>query len=233
LATRIRRAARRSIPAADEDELWRLYAASRANDMLLLRTAHGSAADLSVPDYADFMNRLGFTVVDEKNFSPFFHEIVDVDQAAKDDQPIAIVAQLWPAVMLGDMMFSRAGVRVSGGRRHVRRDIAETSTLYWTYRRDNRPCHDLSRGWGSNSQWRTRFRRDYRVGDMYVFNVDETNDLRQPSPQEDPDGLTRAERIELLMHRCFITVDKPSTDLWPYNDAYQIGASNVADVGGR
>ena len=88
----------------------------------------------------------------------------------------------------------------------------------------NRACQDLSVGWGSNSQWRTDFRRDYHAGTDFYFNVDGTNDLRRPLSEPDRDGLTRGERIELLTHRCFITVDKdkPLNDLWPYDDVLQL-----------
>jgi hypothetical protein len=105
--------------------------------------------------------------------------------------------------------------------------VAETSTLYWAHRRKNRPFNDPSAGWGSNSQWRTRFRRDYLVGPSQTFNVRDEGlpcrDLSRPAsdePDRDADGLTRPQRIELLVHRCFITVDKPHADLFPYHDTY-------------
>jgi hypothetical protein len=127
--------------------------------------------------------------------------------------------------LLGDMVFSRAGVRVSGGRRFIRKDVAESSTLYWAFRRKNRPSQDLSHGWGSNSQWRTRFRRDYRLGEEFHYNVDGKHDLAAPEPAaEDRDGLAREERIELLTNRCFIRTVKPHSDLWPYDDLHSARA---------
>lgn len=168
------------------------------------------------------MEALGLRDASTVNFHPFFHEIVAVEPADDNDQPITLVRQHWPPLMLGSMMLSRGGVTVSGGQNHIRKAIAETSTLYWAYRRKDRPRQDLSAGWGSNSQWRTSFRRDYRVGTTFYFNVDGTNDLSRPLSGPDRDGLTRGERIELLIHRCFITVDKPHDDLWPYDDALQL-----------
>jgi hypothetical protein len=42
--------------------------------------------------------------------------------------------------------------------------------------------------------------------------------LAQDYPTDDY-PLTRSERIELLTHRCLISVAEPSDDeLWPYND---------------
>jgi hypothetical protein len=121
------------------------------------------------------------------------------------------------------MMFSRAGVAVHGGTDRIRPQIATSSKMYWAFRRKNRPYHDLSQGWGSNLQWRTSLRRDYRIGGRFYFNVDGKNDLEGSgfrSPNED--GLSLAERIELLTNRCFIRTAKPHGDLWPYDDCYSV-----------
>ncbi|WP_437297214.1 hypothetical protein [Sorangium sp. So ce426] len=110
-----------------------------------------------------------------------------------------------------------------GGSDVIRKGIAESSTMYWAYRRKNRPQQDLSQGWGSNSQWRTAFRRDYRVGQTSYYNVDGKRDLSAlESTVEDDEGLTREERVELLTNRCFIFTAKPHDDLWPYDDKLQI-----------
>jgi hypothetical protein len=128
----------------------------------------------------------------------------------------------WPALMLGDMMFSRAGVAVTGGRAHIRKEIAETSTMYWAFRRRNRRIYDLSVGWGSNSQWRTSFRRDYRIARSLYFNVDDApNDLAQPSPPASPDDPPLPARLELLLHRCFITLPDPEEYCFPFNDTFR------------
>lgn len=54
---------------------------------------------------------------------------------------------------------------------------------------------DLSQGWGSNSQWRTGFRLDYRTpaGDRHPANLGHEERL-----------LTSGERRELLRHRCVL-----------------------------
>jgi hypothetical protein len=122
--------------------------------------------------------------------------------------------------MLGDMLFSRSGVEVIGGRRHVVKDIAEQSTLYFTYRRQLRRTNDLSMGWVSNSQWRTSFRRDYESGRTWIYNADGKNLLnaKWTSEKEDRDGLTEEERVELCKNRCFIVTSKQDQDLWPFDD---------------
>jgi hypothetical protein len=154
-------------------------------------------------------------VVESAGFTPFFHEIVTVDEATDENQPPAVTDVLWPGLTLGPLLFSRAGVRVSAGRRLLRKDLAESSTLYWAHRRRNRPAADLSHGWGGNSQWRTSFRRDYAIDGELHFNVDADPDRRDTMPE-----LTSAQRVELLTHRCIVTTEPPlpENDLWPYDD---------------
>jgi len=82
-------------------------------------------------------------------------------------------------------------------------------------------------GWGSNSQWRTDFRRDYAIDGTYYYNVDGKWDVRELAPREGPGNgeptrneISEEERIELLTHRCFVRTAKPHNDLWPYNDYF-------------
>lgn len=215
------------IPPADGEDLCRLYALSRVNETLLLGFQHGGRADgcnwpgpkISHDDYLRFAESLGLTAAESAEFAPFYHEIVEVEAASDEDQPVMLDSTFWPCLMLGDMLFSRAGARVTGGRRFIHKEVAESSTTYWAYRRKNRPTHDLSQGWGSNSQWRTGFRRDYRIGPDFHYNVDGKHDLASFAlPAEDRFGHTRNERIELLTHRCFIATTKQHDDLWPYDD---------------
>jgi hypothetical protein len=65
---------------------------------------------------------------------------------------------------------------------------------------------------------------DYEDAAMFYYNVDRAWSVDEPRPDfdEPPDVRpTRAERIEVLTHRCFITADKPHNDLWPFDDTYQ------------
>ncbi|KYF59070.1 hypothetical protein [Sorangium sp. So ce854] len=220
------------VPAVEVEDLWRLYALDRVNQILLLRFQRGEADGSGWPgppitqeEYVAFAGALGLSVAREPSFSPFHHEIVEVELDDDPWQPVSLLGPLWPCLTLGDMLFSRAGVRVRGGVEILRKDVAESSTLYWAYRRKNRPHQDLSHGWGSNSQWRTAFRRDYRVGHAFHYNVDGRRDLlgAPELPIEDgEDDLTREERIELLTHRCFVSTTKPHHDLWPYDDRIRI-----------
>ena len=121
-------------------------------------------------------------------------------------------------------MLCRAGVRVRGGRDHIKKEVAEKSTLYFTYSRKNRPVSDLSHGWGTNSQWRTSFRRDYVDESYFYYNVGEVMAESKPLDEGDrisPDGnLAPGERVELLKHRCFVLSEASHEDQWPYDDMY-------------
>jgi hypothetical protein len=214
-----------TIPPATPEQLARLYAFSRVNDLLLLAfqpTENPDAfrPELPADEYLAFMTFLGFRPARASQFSPFFHEVVLVSQSTRDDEPISVVETLSPCLMLGDMMFSRAGCAVRGGRDHVVKAVAERSTLYWAWRRNNRPCEDLSMGWGSNSQWRTDFRRDYLSGGRFHFNVDGRYDATRPEDRSpwNTDPLPTDQRIELLTHRCFVRTDCAHDDLCPYGD---------------
>jgi hypothetical protein len=217
------------IPPSEHADLWGLYALSRVNDVLITpfqgNLFDGDASrskdklEILLPDHLLFAESLGLKKVERPLFSAFHHEIVVVEESADEDQPVRLESTLWPCLMLGDMMFSRAGARVSGGRQFISKQVAESSTLYWTFERNNRPVNDLSHGWGSNSQWRTSFRRDYQIGGELYYNVDGKHDLRKPfARSEDQDGLSQEERIELLVNRCFIVTERPHTDLWPFDD---------------
>lgn len=216
-------------PQLTADDLCRLYAFSRVNQILLMAFQTGLLdaalpelkSSLTLEEYMTFMQSFGLSLEHRYGFHPFYHEIVEVLPAANHSDPIEIQAIVWPCLMLGAMMFSRAGCVVTGGARHITKEIAENSTLYWAHRRADRPCADISDGWGSSSQWRTAFRRDYRVDGRHCFNVDETNDLMQKQvddPSADRDGLNVGERTELLTHRCFLLAEAPHNDLWPYDD---------------
>ncbi|MFD5465727.1 hypothetical protein ACFWIQ_23255 [Kitasatospora sp. NPDC127059] len=212
--------------ADDPDLLEELYALSRVSDFLLL--------DPQLPPYLHLFTALGMTQIGPSPFDPFLHEITEVEQADDADAPIEILdgGVRWPALMLGELLFSRAGVRVRAGAAHAERGVADRWPLYWTHRRAHRPTRDLSQGWGNNSQWRTDFRLDYRTPAGDLLNVAESAPI-DGDPSRDPDDygnlgpderlLTPAERRELLRHRTFLrTPATPAAspgwaaDLWPF-----------------
>lgn len=213
-----------------DEETWRLYALSRVIDVMNLSFQTGDADPWAGPglppsDVSAFARDLGLSVVAPDRYTAFDCEIVTVAEAADDTDQVELVDVRWPCLMLGEMLICRAGAAVRAGATVVDPVIATSSTLYWAYRRRNRSHQDLSHGWGSNSQWRTSFRRDYRVGDRTFYNVDGEHDLLADDLMVDEElPLTRPERIELLVNRCFILSSKPGGDLWPYDDRLVVSA---------
>ncbi len=208
------------VPPASPEDLWQLYALGRALDIIT-----PDPQGLSAAEFVAFAESPGLTTTPARPFSPFYHEIVTVEQDPDPATPPAVTGAVWPGVSLGDMTILRAGVRIAAGADHVVKDVAESSTMYWAWVRGTRPARDLSHGWGSNSQWRTDFRRDYRFGDALHYNVDGKFDLLAADlPADESHGLTRAERVELLTHRCFVTTRRPADEeLWPYDDRFRDG----------
>lgn len=210
------------VPPASAEDLHALYAVSRVSEILLgvfqpATVSEWPELDISLEEYTAFMTGLGFAVAEPAVFSPFYHEVVEITPQDDDEAPVEITGSFWPCLMLGNMLFSRAGVSVRSGRRWLRPELAASTTLYWSYCRRYRPCSDLSHGWGSNSQWRTAFRRDYRFGSEIYFNVDEKRAVTDPNPPgQSPCTLTLAQRIELVTHRCLVTLPGAHADLFPY-----------------
>jgi hypothetical protein len=215
------------IPPASVEDQWRLYALSRVHDLLIYDfQPEPPAGDrwagprVGGEDYLFFMRSLSFTPTAGPAYHPFFHEVVGVEQAADPSSPPTVIKTLWPAMMLGPMLFARAGVVVHAGASHLRKDVAESSTLYWAWRRRGRPCDDMSAGWGHNSQWRTRYRRDYRLGGWFHFNVDgpiHVDDPPTAAGESYDGGLVEPARTEVVVHRCFVVTDGPHDDQFPYD----------------
>jgi hypothetical protein len=232
-------------PRVSSGELWTLYAASRVNDVMLFDFQTGSFDDdysvspklnITIEQYLEFFEYMGFKEHKVTKFHPFYCEIVEVIPCENLNE-IQLQEVKWPALMLGNMLFSRAGVVVKSPSHLLKKGVADASKLYWTYRRKYRPTTDLSDGWGHNSQWSTDFRRDYDLGDLYVYNVDALDederertlcDLRFPLIEVvdefyDPlIQLDMMQRIDLLRHRCLIiTSSNIVDDFWPYYDYFE------------
>ena len=230
---------RQAWPVEDRlvDASWELYALSRVADVLLLGQQPEARPDavattddhhepvpmvveVSLDDTVAFFEGLGLRVRAESRFHPFFHEIVQVIEDESAEAAPRIEHTHWPCLMLGELMFVRAGVTIRCGRRYASRPWADASTLYWAYRRRYRSTSDLSMGWGHNSQWRTCFRRDYACPDRFVFNAD--GHIGHPYPLSLPEGptdlLPPESREQLLAHRCLLQAPPPScTDPWPHD----------------
>ena len=170
--------------------LWQLYAASRVRDALLLAHQPSPADDsvreldealgreqpvfLPVPvdQITEFLAAIGCQPVTESSFDPILHEIISCEAVDQPGAQIQITGQAWPALMIGELVFTRAGVRVRAGSAHAIPGVADRSTLNWEYWRRHRPTRDGSFWWGHNSQWKTEPRRDYITSRGHVYDFD-------------------------------------------------------------
>jgi len=166
---------------------------------------------------AAFMAGLGMERLEHPRFHPVFHEIVTVEQAEDLSAEPEVVREHWPGWRLGPMIVSRAGCALRAGREHMVKEVAESSTLCWAFARHTRPTEDLSVGWGSNSQWRTRFRRDYEIGGPVWMNVDGGD---RKSPFEHNADFSEAERRDLVRHRCLVRTLQDGREAFPYKLAH-------------
>ncbi|MFF0825106.1 hypothetical protein ACFYUR_32445 [Micromonospora haikouensis] len=210
--------ARMSTVALAREDLWALYALSRVMELLILpgqppATDPGEPADwLASSAYGRFVAAIGGTFPEGEGFHPFLHEIVEVEPADDPQAPPVLVGQWWPGCLVGSLLLMRGGVSVRAGARHLDPALASTSTLYWAWRRRYRQVVDLSHGWGGNSQWRTAFRRDYRLADRLVYNADAAMDPTPPHPGG-PDPCTD---VDLLRYRCSTLADH-GDDQWVWD----------------
>src|SRR5262249_8093603 len=121
-----RRHIRDMSPSLTNEDAWDLYALSRVNAVLLhpfqpQRRQQVNHPPLPLDDYGQFFSRLGFEISYPDRFSPFFHEIVWVDQI--ECGPPVVKELLWPAVMFGDLLFSRAGARIEAGPERIDKNL--------------------------------------------------------------------------------------------------------------
>ena len=170
--------------------LCQLYAASRVRDVLLLTHQPVSADDsvreldealgrkqpvfraVPVDQVTEFFAAIGCRPVTEASFDPILHEILTCKAAGHPGSPIEITGQAWPALMIGELVFTRAGVHVQAGSAHAVPGMADRSTLHWEYWRRHRTTWDGSFWWGHNSQWKTALRRDYITSRGHVYDFD-------------------------------------------------------------
>jgi hypothetical protein len=125
-----------------------------------------------VGQVTDFFAAIGCRPITEAGFDPILHEILTCKAADHPGAPIEITRQEWPALMIGELVFTRAGVHVRAGSAHAVPGVADRSTLHWEYWRRHRVTSDGSFWWGHNSQWKTAPRRDYVTSRGHVYDFD-------------------------------------------------------------
>jgi hypothetical protein len=214
------------------ETLWELYAASRVRDALLLAHQPGPADDSvgeldqalgrkqpvfrSVPvgQITQFFGAIGCQPVTQASFDPILHEIITCQAASEPDAPIQVTGHAWPALIIGELVFTRAGVHVRAGSEHAVPDVADRSTLHCEYWRRHRTTSDGSFWWGHNSQWRTEIRRDYITSRGRVYDFDAFSGSsrlrRQSLAGDDPQQPLTADQASFIKNRCQLrTGDEP------------------------
>lgn len=207
---------REPVPTVDDEQLWKLYALSRVSDFLIERS--------SLEPYIEFFSGIGLAPSSTPRCS--LRSTTRSSPSVQDPSVTSVTVEevLWPGFWFGDLLFSRAGVRVRAPQHLIDASVATTSTLYFTFRREPRRANDLSHGWGSNSQWRTSFTRFYSDADGLHLNWDGTVDIGNDLP---PDPSPVEQRRELLLHRCFVRGPLPPDehDRFPYDDRLSLSTS--------
>ncbi|WP_140919630.1 hypothetical protein [Limnobaculum xujianqingii] len=214
-----------NISLIPDEVSWELYALSRVLDCLTEKFQYKedisfdkSAIPLSQAQYIYFAQRLGLTATESKVFSTFYCEII---RAECSESNFDILDTRYPALMLGHLLIHRGGVIISMSPSMFNLELVNNAEIYWAYLRAHRESHDLSKGWGSNSQWRTRFRFDFECPDGFLYNAQGDVDLNQKSDAAferlKEYDLSLAEAEELTMYRHFITCTKKGGDVFPYD----------------
>lgn len=204
---------------------WTLYALSRVLDLLTLpfqKDTHQEEQQrislISLEEYLSFVHLLGLEVNQPTLFHPFYCEIL---RAEGGGPGISLVEMRYPALTLGHLLIKRGGAVITMSPSEYNIELVNKATIYWAYSRLNRDCEDLSRGWGSNSQWRTGFRFDFDCKEGFLYNAQGKNDLNKPSKsvlaEIHDDGLSLAEAKELTVYRQGITFSGTEQEFFPYD----------------
>jgi hypothetical protein len=214
-----------------------LYALSRINDFLI---SQGAAAveeeDGAITRSRDvaklavrksYFQELGFVAFERPDvFSPFHHEIVEVTQDNSIDA-VLVEEVWWPGFMMGDLLFSRAGVHVRAPYPLIDRTTALGSSMHFTYEREPRRTYDRSHGWGSNSQWSTNMPLFYEDAGGLHCNWEGEIDFAAtafPLPEVDhasPSDLSylnAAQLAEFVINRCLVRANSPTQEPYPSPD---------------
>ncbi|MFC7484783.1 hypothetical protein ACFQX7_38745 [Luedemannella flava] len=200
-------------PLAAEDS-WALYALSRVVDLLLLDhqpARNDEAAWVGPGAYGALADAFGGWWPHGAAYHPFLHEIVEVVPADDPAEPPSVVREWWPGFLCNALLVTRGGVTVRAGAEVLDPCRGGRLAAVLTWRRRYRRAVDLSHGWGSNSQWRTGFRRDYLADGAFHYNVDGAG-----RPDDHWDGLTPAEVADLVRYRAGTLVDRGG-DAWPFD----------------
>ncbi len=124
--------------------------------------------------------------------------------------------------MLGQMVFSRAGVRVLAGQCNVVKKWLSTRPFTLAFGVPNeRPATYPWAGATIHSGEPISVETIRSAVHVFTMSMATTNSKLTEVFSLNEDGLTLAERIEHCRFRCFVVTRKPDHDLWPYDDRYE------------
>jgi hypothetical protein len=231
-------------PGHDRDldiTLEQLYAASRVRDLLLLAHQPAPAGDevgelddalgrepprfdpVPVDQVSAFFATIGCRPLTQPGFDPILHEIVTCEADDDPHAPIQVTGYAWPALVIGELVFTRAGVHVRAGAAHAVSGVADRSVLHWEYWRRHRTTSDGSFWWGHNSQWKTELRRDYFTDRGRVYDFDALSEYsrrrRRSEIGDSAEQPLMADQAEFIKNRCRLRGFDDREPDFPYLDS--------------
>jgi len=221
-----------------------LFSASVLNNLFIAQLSKVDDMSLIPFDLSTYqemtLNWLGFDHRPVSIFHPFYCEIVEViERQDTDTSGVQIIDCKWPCLMLGKLMFSRAGVIISAPKSSgYVRGVADKSKLFWCDFRANRPTHCPSHSWGTNSMWDQELRCDFETETELCYNQqtqDDPDRICLPLARKNSYGeaiedfmpdMTDAERMAFIQHRCATTCHLTAAQLKCF-DPYAVSCRSI------
>ena len=173
--------------------------------------------NLFLDEYIAFAQSIGLSCDQPKEFHPFFYEIVDIKAG---EVPFLLHSVHYPALFLGNLLINRGGATITLPIEQYPINEIKTAPIYWAYTRNKRDAHDLSHGWGHNSQWFTGFRFDFKTDKGLFYNFRAKDTLNNPNQEVlatlEKDNISLSEAIDLVRYRQLLYPHKKEQQ-WPYD----------------
>lgn len=226
--------------AGDSRSSYAFYALSRVIDQVACGERTGRLPEGSLQEFWDAIGATPFETPERSlqrgrgsAYSPLHHEITEVI-SVPDGARATVAKVILPGAMFGSLLLARAWVAVDAPPSLIPPELP-LRVLYFAHQRPGRRAHDLSHGWGHNSQWNTDFHRFYDTGTTLVFNANAANDLASWPTTGNGDDVGPAgpteygARIDALVHRTNAAGfdDGVTGDLWPYDDTLTVRADST------
>src|SRR5262249_20414243 len=125
-----------------------------------------------VDQMTQFFAAIGCRPVTDASFDPILHEIITCEAADDPDAPIQVIGQTWPALMIGELVFTRAGAKVRARSAHAAPAVADPPTAHREdWRSQGTPGAGPFCG-GPTPHGKTEPRRDSTPSRGHVYDFD-------------------------------------------------------------